>query len=50
MKITREDAEAWYRGDEGQSVSAHQAATFYRAEMLKAEDRVAAFEALEKKS
>lgn len=37
MKITREDAEAWYRGEEGQTASAHQVATFYRAEMLKAE-------------
>lgn len=32
MRITFEDAEAWYRGDEDQNVSAHQVAVFYREE------------------
>ena len=34
MRIKLEDAEAWYRGDEDQNLSAHQAATFYRGEMV----------------
>lgn len=33
MKITLAEAEAWYRGDEGVKVSAHQVATFYRGEL-----------------
>ncbi len=33
MKITLDDAEAWYRGeDAARRVSAHEAATFYRGE------------------
>lgn len=40
MRITREDAESWYRGDEDQNLSAHQVAVFYRGEMVKLEDKV----------
>lgn len=35
MKITLEDAESWYRGDQDQNVSAHQVAVFYRGEASK---------------
>lgn len=41
MKITLEDAEAWYRGDEDQNVSAHQVAVFYRGEMVNLKAAVA---------
>ena len=34
MRITREDAEAWYRGDENQNLSSHQAASFYRNDLV----------------
>lgn len=35
MKITLEDAEFWYRGDQDQNVSAHQVAVFYRGEFVR---------------
>lgn len=34
MKISLEDAESWYRGDQDQNVSAHQVAVFYRGEYV----------------